>query len=414
MGVVSTIIAQKLETIVDELDRTLVINRFNILDICTRASIGRVAIAQRLKRLTAASAECIYRTFYRLTVMDPTPTLLGDMDLHYREVLPYWTNFTGVPSRHTMIMIRSLVREEWGPRPVWSGENRPSDYDHIQFTLDIAELARAEYQRQKKVPGWILAFAFDSLSLKPFPQAPIAGGCLKVIAIGLGCDVSDTATSDERYACSNLIGIYILTGISVQVEALSALIAQALETIDENEDKALVMDRFNLFAICISTSKGPVGITQGLERLSTASAGYIYGAFYHFTVTDPTSIVLKAMHQRFNEIFPYWTDFTGVPFRHTMLMIRALVGEEWGPRPIWSDEDRPSDREHTQFALDIAELARAEYQRQQKVPGWILGFAFDTLSLDPLPQASIVGNCLKVIAIGLGCDISNVAASDER
>ena len=81
---------------------------------------------------------------------------------------------------------------------------------------------------------------------------------------------------------------------------------------------------------------------------------------------------------------------------------------------MWCNADRPSDRDHIQFAQDIAELAWVEYKRHREVPGWILGFTFNSLSLDPLPSPSVVADCFKVIAISLGCDVSHVVALEQR
>ena len=77
-----------------------------------------------------------------------------------------------------------------------------------------------------------------------------------------------------------------------------------------------------------------------------------------------------------------------------------------------------STRGHASIARDMAEAARVEYQKTQhrKVPRWILRFAFRSLSLNPLPPTSAVADCLSIIAIDLGCDVSNVGvpALDER
>ena len=201
----------------------------------------------------------------------------------------------------------------------------------------------------------------------------------------------------------------------MQVEDLSTLITRELETTVEDGDHALVINRFNLFDVCIRVSNRRVAITQGLEQLAAATIGCIYRSFYRLTVTSPTSSALEAMHRCYRRAVPYWIDFTGdAPPRYTMVMIHALVKGDWNPRPIWHDGDRPSDHEHIRFARDIVELAQVEYRRQRRVPGWILGFTFDSLSLDPLPSATVLADCLKIIAIGLGCDISDVAASDER
>lgn len=127
----------------------------------------------------------------------------------------------------------------------------------------------------------------------------------------------------------------------------------------------------------------------------------------------PTSSVLEYIRQRYRRVFSDGVDFTGVPSRHTITMIDALIGRHWSYH-IWRDDDKPSDHEHVAFARHIAELAQAEYQREQEVPKWILAFVFNSLSLDSLPQTSIVADCLKVVAIDLGCDVSNVVTSDER
>jgi hypothetical protein len=80
--------------------------------------------------------------------------------------------------------------------------------DHpLHFHRYMVEAAQAEYERtqQRKTPRWILRFALDSLSLDPPPTSVVAD-CLEIIAIDLGCDVSNITTLDERYICSNFMG----------------------------------------------------------------------------------------------------------------------------------------------------------------------------------------------------------------
>ena len=68
---------------------------------------------------------------------------------------------------------------------------------------DIAEAAHVEYQKtqQRRVPDWTLYFAFHSLSLHPPPPSPAVADYLLIIAIDLGCEVSNigSTTLDERY-----------------------------------------------------------------------------------------------------------------------------------------------------------------------------------------------------------------------
>ena len=178
-------------------------------------------------------------------------------------------------------------------------------------------------------------------------------------------------------------------------------------------DPAHVLDCFNIFIGGIRVSHGRVAITQGLEQLAAASAECIYRTFHRLAITDPTSSALEDLHRRYRDAFPDGIDFTGFPSRHTMTMIDALIRRDWGPGPIWRDDDRPSDQEHMSFARDIAELVQAEYQPEQGVSRWIIGFAFDSLDLDPLPSAPIISDCLKIIAVHLGCDVSDITTLDE-
>ena len=75
---------------------------------------------------------------------------------------------------------------------------------------------------------------------------------------------------------------------------------------------------------------------------------------------------------------------------------------------------RPSRQEHIPFAQYMLEAAQMEYQRThgKKVPRWILSFALHSLSLEPPP--SVVADCLTIVAVDLGYDVSKVATLDAR
>ena len=83
----------------------------------------------------------------------------------------------------------------------------------------------------------------------------------------------------------------------------------------------------------------------------------------------------------------------------------------------WSNY-RLSSQGHIPVAQQVAEVAQVEYQKTQhrKVPQWTLRFAFHSLSLYPLPPTPIIANCLSIVAIDLGCDVSSTGAmtSDEQ
>ena len=200
----------------------------------------------------------------------------------------------------------------------------------------------------------------------------------------------------------------------MKVEEFLTLITRKLETMVEGGDRTLA-DCFSISAVCTSFSNQREETTQELEQVTMAFAERFYRTLNHLTVSDPTSSVLEDMRTRYQEVFPRQINFTGFPSRHMIIVINTLI-RDYSSRhqAIWRDDDRPSDDDHIQFARDIAEHAQAKYQRRHRVPESILNFALDSMFLDPLPPASIVVYCLKVIAIALGCDVSGVSTSDER
>ena len=176
----------------------------------------------------------------------------------------------------------------------------------------------------------------------------------------------------------------------------------------------LIVDCFNVFLGSISVSNQRVVITQGLEQLARLSAQCFCRTFYRLTVMDPASRDLEDIRRRYCKVFPREIDFSGHPSHHAMTTIHSSITRYWNPDHTWCDDDRLSNREHIPLARDIAKVAQAEYQREQAVPPWILRFALNSLSLDPLPPASVVADCLTVVAIDLGCNVSDVATLDKR
>ena len=181
-------------------------------------------------------------------------------------------------------------------------------------------------------------------------------------------------------------------------------------------DPILVAGCFGVFIGSIDVSNREVMIIQGLEELALLSAMCFLRTFHHLSVMDPTSSVLEDVRRRHNRAFPSGTSFGGLPFYLATAKIYGLVNQTWG-RVQW-DNYRPSTQEHIQITRDMAEAAWVGYQqsRHRKVPRWILRFALHSLSLDPPPPTPVIANCLSIIAVDLGCDVSNIGplTLDER
>ena len=181
-------------------------------------------------------------------------------------------------------------------------------------------------------------------------------------------------------------------------------------------DPTLVTDCFNVFAACIGLSNNKAVVIQGLDQLAMVSVGCFFTTFHHLWITDPTSSVLAELLRRYDRAFPFRTDFNGLPFYHTIMIIHALVHHPRNLHHFQWDDYRPSSQEYIQFARRMVQGAQVGYQRMErrKVPRLILRFALHSLSLEPPPPTSVVADCLTIVAIDLGCDVSDVLTLDDR
>jgi hypothetical protein len=184
-------------------------------------------------------------------------------------------------------------------------------------------------------------------------------------------------------------------------------------------DPTLVADCFDAFVGCVNISNRKVEIIQGMEELATVSALCFFRTISHLLTMDSESNVFKDTRQRYVRIFPARANFHGHRFHYTMNAVHCLFVRSRRRRGFeWSDYI-PSAYEHTIVACALAQLAQFKYRGTQprKVSRWILRFALHSLSLDPPPAASVVADCLSIIAIDLGCgDASNsgTTATDKR
>jgi hypothetical protein len=178
----------------------------------------------------------------------------------------------------------------------------------------------------------------------------------------------------------------------------------------------LVVDCFNIFLGCININNGQVAIIQGLEQLARISSDGFFRTLHHLATIDPASSFLADLKRRYNEVIPSNIDFTGLPFHSTMAKIHTLVGRFGNPRDIqWNHHQLPIE-EYAPFTQRMTETARKKYQQThgRKVPRRILRSVLYFPSLGPLSPASVVADCLTIIAIDLGCDVSDASTLEKR
>ena len=230
-------------------------------------------------------------------------------------------------------------------------------------------------------------------------------------------------------------------------------------------DPILAIDCFDTLIGCVKVANGKVTIIQGLEQLATVSTLCCLHTLSHLTITD-TMASLEGVRQRYTRAFPSGVNFDGLPFSHTLGAIHSVFYQTskfrvgfptsmaqitlitWRAQLPWQDhwwEDgkpsndertiaadalagqarkawrvqwkdyNPSGGEYVIVASALAKLARFEYRRRGrwKVPRWLLRFAFHSLSQHPLPQTSVIVDCLSIIAIDLGCNLTNTTQHER-
>ena len=206
------------------------------------------------------------------------------------------------------------------------------------------------------------------------------------------------------------------TSLDKAVHLTTLKYLKSLISISTDFDPALATHCFDVFIGCVNVGNCEVAVIQGLEQLATVTALCFFHAISHLAITNPTSSVLKDLNQRYTKVFPAKVDFHGHQFSHTMNAIhRVFIRSVERRHFTWGGYKPPGD-EHTMVSHRLLKLARFGYQRMRraKVPRLILRFALYSLSMDPPPPTPIIADCLSVIAIELGCDITLTEPLDER
>ena len=189
-----------------------------------------------------------------------------------------------------------------------------------------------------------------------------------------------------------------------------------------NFDPALVSACFDTLAGCVSIVGGKAVIAQGSEELAVESILCCLHALSHPTIGDPASGIFRDLKQRYTRTFPITANFEGLPSYHRFCIIHNI----FHPSRRWSNSQqqylsrskiqwegyKPTNTEHTV----LVQFARFQYHRNdpQRVPRWILHIVHHLLSQGPLPRASVAADYLSIIAMDLGCVVSNAATLDER
>ena len=180
-------------------------------------------------------------------------------------------------------------------------------------------------------------------------------------------------------------------------------------------------DCFKILISCVRVIDNRAAVIRGCEQLAATAAMCLLRTISYSLRVDPKSRILKDMVQQYNRIFPPTLDLRNLPFRHTIHGIHHFFHRHDRPKGLsWKGFD-PSTPGNPPLSHELASIAWFCYTRfglegRKKVPSWVLRFSLHSLLWNSRPPASVISNCLMIIAIDLGCDISegDVMNPDKR
>jgi len=185
----------------------------------------------------------------------------------------------------------------------------------------------------------------------------------------------------------------------------------------------IAADCLKILISCIRVTNNRMVVIRGCGQLATTAAACLLGAISYLLKVDPKSKILRDMDHQYNKSFPSSVDLKGLPFHHTIDVIHHFFHRHNHRKPkslSWKgiDPSTPGSVLLTQYLVTIAGFcyARASLGGRKKVPRWVLRFSLHSLLWDPEPPVSVITNCLMIVAIDLGCDISegDLRNLDER
>jgi len=237
--------------------------------------------------------------------------------------------------------------------------------------------------------------------------------------LGLGQAMDRVATLDLR-----CISWMLQTSLERRINLLtleflaSILMLPELKTIIAADCFKILIGRIRS---CVRVTENRVEVIRGSEQLAAAAAMCLLGATSYSLRVDPGSKILEDMEEQYSRIFPPAADLRGLPFRHTIHGIHYFFRRRDRPNRLsWKGVD-PSSPGNMLLSHDLASIAWFCYigfglEGRKKVPRWVLRFSLHSLLWDSEPPVSVIADCLMIIAIDLGCDISegDVRNPDKR
>ena len=227
----------------------------------------------------------------------------------------------------------------------------------------------------------------------------------------------DNRVTELNLHCASWI-LQTSSDITIQEVAFNFLeTILPLSGLSSSSKPAILVESFNIFGSCLVRDNGYwMQVANGLEQLAERSAMCLLLTYSSVLTTEPMSTVIRDMHKRYKRIFPSSRSLPSTLSPITVKVVFVLVGPHRIPADIdWRCFNPPID-ELISFSRALVQIAHFKSRTPYELPEWLIEFAFRFLSQEPLPPTPVVVECLTLIAIGLGCNVSdaNNTVSNER
>ena len=159
---------------------------------------------------------------------------------------------------------------------------------------------------------------------------------------------------------------------------------------------------------CIKVNHGQVTGGSAMEEATRIASLHLLHAL---SGVDPVSAVVRGMPQHPARISSHNSNFKGLLCYHTINVIQVLSTGKQEDHSIGWAVHKPHPQEHTLFTNALVQVACELRESERKVPRWILRSVLNSLSSNPPPPTLVIINCLLIIAIDLGCDVSHARST---
>jgi len=166
---------------------------------------------------------------------------------------------------------------------------------------------------------------------------------------------------------------------------------------------ALAVIYLNVLLGCITVNNNHVTVGPEMGQAMRVASLCLLRAL---PGVDQKLEVVNDIHQSYIGKIPPYANFDGLPSYHWISAIHALLIDRQKRHFFGWIDYKPCPQEHALFTNTLVQVAHKARDCWGKVPRWTLRFVLHSLALDPLPSTSVIIDCLSIIAIDMGCDIS--------